>query len=147
MTMSAASARELARHVVTLTEADSAEVLVVADSSALTRFANNRINQNVAEENAQVSIRAVLGQRIGVASTNRLDDDSLRASAQAAVHAASIAPQDPAFPGLPGPAPVSDIARAVAATVGFDAEARAEAVSAIVSGASISRIPARAARV
>ena len=32
--------------------ADEAEAVVSAESSALTRFANNRINQNVAEQNA-----------------------------------------------------------------------------------------------
>ena len=133
MPMSVQEARDLATRVVGLTAADSAEVLVLAESSALTRFANNRINQNVAEDDAQVSIRAVLGKRIGVASTNRLDDASLRAAADAAVRAAKIAPEDPAFPGLPGAAPVPEVNRAVDATRTFDAEARANAVGAIVA--------------
>ena len=133
MLLSVQEARELAKRVVALTAADEAEVLVAAESSALTRFANNRINQNVAEHNAEVSIRAVLGKRIGVASTNRLDDESLRTAAEAAVRAAAISPQDPSFPGLPGPAPVADIHRAAETTRAFDAETRAEAVGAIVA--------------
>jgi len=133
MVMTPEQARELARATVAMTAADAAEVLVGADSSALTRFANNRINQNVAEENAVVSIRAVLGKRIGVASTNRLDAESLQAACDAAVRAAKVAPEDPSFPGLPGPAPVVEAHRAVAATRDFDAEARANAVGAIVA--------------
>ena len=138
MTLSVQEARELAKRVVALTAADAAEVLVAAESSSLTRFANNRITQNVSERNAQVSIRAVSDNRIGVASTNRLDDESLRATADSAVRAAAISPRDPSFPGLPGPVPVADIRRAAEATRAFDAEARAAAVGAIVAQ-SISR--------
>jgi predicted Zn-dependent protease len=126
-------ARELARRAVALTHADEAEALVVAESNALTRFANNRINQNVAEEDALVSVRAVLGKRIGVASTNRLDDESLKACCEAAVQAASVAPEDPHFPGLPDPEPVQPSERAVEATRSFSAQARAEAVGTIVA--------------
>ena len=133
MTMTPQEARDLARATVEMTAADQAEVLVGADSSALTRFANNRINQNVAEENAVVNVRAVLGKRVGVASTNRLDTASLQAVCDAAVRAARVAPEDPSFPGLPGPAPVAAAERSVAATREFDAEARARAVGAIVA--------------
>ncbi len=133
MLMTPREARELARATVAMTAADQAEVLVGADSSALTRFANNRINQNVAEENVIVSVRAVLGKRVGVASTNRLDAASLQATCDAAVRAAGVAPEDPSFPGLPGPAPVADAERALQATREFDAEARAAAVGAIVA--------------
>jgi predicted Zn-dependent protease len=127
-----AEARELARRVVALTPADQAEALVAAESSALTRFANNRITQNVAEEDAIVNVRAVLGKRVGVASTNRLDDASLRGAAEAAVAAAKISPEDPNFPGLPAPVPAETPDRARASTRAFDAEARAKAVGAIV---------------
>ncbi len=126
-------ARELAARAVALTDADEAEALVAAEKSALTRFANNRINQNVAEENVIVSVRAVLGRRVGVASTNRTDEHSLRECCAAARAAASVAPEDPDFPGLPDPTPVAPSARAVDATRGFDAEARAGAVAAIVA--------------
>ena len=45
----------------------------------MTRFANNYIHQNVAETNTQVSVRAVVGKKIGVASTNDLSDEALAA--------------------------------------------------------------------
>jgi len=125
-------ARALARKAVSLTDADEAEVLVAVESSALTRFANNRINQNVAEADALVNVRAVLGTRIGVARTNRLDDESLAACCQAAVAAARIAPEDPDFPGLPEPEPVRVAKRASEAAKQFDEIARAEAVRAII---------------
>ena len=41
-------------------QADETEVLIHGGRSALTRFANNTIHQNVAEEGYVVSIRAAL---------------------------------------------------------------------------------------
>src|SRR3954453_23593065 len=68
--------------------ATEAEVLVVADDSALTRFANSEIHQNVAETSVNVNLRFVQGRRIGVASTGRTDDEGLR---RLAANAAAIA--------------------------------------------------------
>ena len=127
-----AEARALARRVVELTSADQAEALVASETSALTRFANNHIHQNVAEQDTIVNVRAVLGKRVGVASTNRLDDESLRAAAAAAADAARVAPEDPDFPGLPGPALVETPDRTYASTRAFDAESRARAVASII---------------
>ena len=55
--------------------ATQAEALVTAEQSALTRFANSEIHQNVAETNAQLNLRFVIDQRVGVASTGRLDPE------------------------------------------------------------------------
>lgn len=132
MRLSEDQVRALAARAVALTPADEAEAVVMANDSALTRFANNRIHQNVAEENTTVSVRAVLGTRTGVASTNRLDDDALKACCEAAVAAARVAPEDPAFPGLPAPEPIERIERVCASTQAFDAEARANAAAAII---------------
>ncbi|MDZ4169334.1 MAG: TldD/PmbA family protein [Coriobacteriia bacterium] len=129
-------ARALAQAAVGMTAADEAEALVVAESSALTRFANNRINQNVASTDALVSIRAVVGKQIGVASTNRLDDASLKACCEAAVSAARVAPADPSFPGLPEPVTPVAAQRACDSTRQFDAQARAGAVRAIVDASA-----------
>ncbi|MDP2232414.1 MAG: TldD/PmbA family protein [Actinomycetota bacterium] len=138
MTLSADDARALARRTLEMSGADETEVLVFAEDKTLTRFANNHIHQNVAEENVSVSIRAVRGRQIGVASTNRTDEASMRACAASALQAASAAPEDRAFPGLPEPVsePIATPERAYECTRGFDAEARARAVGAIVEQSS-----------
>lgn len=131
--MTPEEARALARRAVEFTQADEAEAVVVDEATALTRFANNHIHQNVAEEDTLVSVRAVLGKEVGVASSNRIDDESLRACCAAAVKAATAAPEDPKFPGLPDPQPVTlRDDRASETTRAFDADARASAVAAIV---------------
>lgn len=132
MTLSAEDARRLARRAVELTAADQAEAVVVSSASALTRFAGNRIHQNVAEENTQVSVRAVIGTRVGVAGTNRTDDESLRRCCEQAVAIARLAPEDPDFPGLPGPQPVDETSRAVDATARYGPAERAAAAAALI---------------
>ncbi|MEO6578465.1 MAG: TldD/PmbA family protein [Candidatus Limnocylindria bacterium] len=64
--------------VLAVSEADATEALYMAEDSALTRFANNQIHQNVREHDASLQVRVIDGDRIGVASTNRLDDAGVR---------------------------------------------------------------------
>src|SRR5271169_3426865 len=61
-----------------LSTADEVEVLFSGGISALTRFANNTIHQNVEDENHIVSVRTAFGGRTARATTNKFDDDGLR---------------------------------------------------------------------
>src|SRR5947208_3017323 len=58
--------------------ADEVECLFYGGRSALTRFANNTIHQNMAEENYGVSVRTAFGGRTARATTNKYDDERLR---------------------------------------------------------------------
>ena len=75
--------------------ADEVEVLLSGGKSALTRFANNTIHQNVAEENCVVSVRTVFGGRTARATTNKLDDESLKRTVQASEKLAKVQHPDP----------------------------------------------------
>jgi len=75
--------------------ADEIEVLFYGGKSALTRFANNTIHQNVAEENYGVSVRTVFSGRTARATTNKLDDDSLKRVVQASESLAKVQQPDP----------------------------------------------------
>src|SRR5436309_15313022 len=74
---------------------DDVEILVAGGNSALTRFANNTITQNVAEENYVVSVRTAFGQRTARATTNKLDDDSLRRAVEASEAIARVQQPNP----------------------------------------------------
>lgn len=124
--------RELLQKVLSYSQADQTEVLFLGVEGALTRFANNFIHQNVAENNAELRVRAVVGKRIGVASTNRLDDESLRRVTEQALEIARLQPENPEFHSLPSPTPLS-LARAYSAqTANFTPEMRARSVGAII---------------
>jgi len=82
--------------------ADEVEALIYSGHSALTRFANNTIHQNVAEENTSISVRTVFGQRTARATTNKVDDESLKRVVEASESLARVQQPDPDL--LPMPA-------------------------------------------
>ncbi|MEY2394161.1 MAG: hypothetical protein QOF94_506 [Acidobacteriaceae bacterium] len=75
--------------------ADEVECLFYGGHSALTRFANNTIHQNVAEENYGVSVRTVFGGRTARATTNKFDDESLKNVVRASESLARVQQPDP----------------------------------------------------
>ena len=75
--------------------ADEVEVLFSGGCFALTRFANNTIHQNVAEENHVVSVRTAFGGRTARATTNKFDDDSLRRVVESSEALAKVQHPDP----------------------------------------------------
>ena len=78
-----------------LSQADEIELLISGGRSALTRFANNTIHQNVAEEEYHISVRSAFGNRTARASTNKHDDDSLRRVVQSSEALAKVQHPDP----------------------------------------------------
>ncbi len=124
--------------------ASQAEALVTAEESALTRFANSEIHQNVAETNAQLNLRFVIGQRVGVASTGRLEPDGLRAVAEAAGRIARNVEENDEFVSLPAPdRPIPDLPAAFAeATADATPELRAEGARAVIGAADESGVVA-----
>jgi len=120
-----------------------AEALVMAEDSALTRFANSEIHQNVAETNSVVNLRVVIGKRIGVASTGRTDPESLRRLARNAAAIAGVVEELDDWGGLPGPTQASPVAAGFsAATAGANPEFRAEAVRAVIVAADAAGVTA-----
>jgi len=113
--------------------AEQTEVVFLAGEEALTRFANSYIHQNVVQSDAQVSVRAVVSRRIGVASTNDLTDESLRHVTEQALAIAQLQVEDPDFHSLPGPAPVQSITALSPQTAHCTPEERARRVG-IVCG-------------
>jgi predicted Zn-dependent protease len=128
----AAEALEAARDA----GADQAEALVVALDGALTRFAGNRVHQNVASADVEIQVRAVTGSQTGVASTNATDAAGVAACVASALDAARRSPADPGFRGLPAPRPVASADRVRASTLAFDAARRAGAVAAMIAASA-----------
>jgi PmbA protein len=120
--------RQITAKVLSLSQADQTEVLVFSDDSQLTRFANSYIHQNVAERDVQVRVRAVVGKRIGVASTNDLSGRSLEKVVETALEVARLQPENPDFISLPEPALIPEVKAFSEATASFTPEARARAV-------------------
>ena len=116
--------------------ASQAEAVVVDGASALTRFANNELHQNVAEDDVTINLRFVDGQRIGVASANKVDDEALQRLAASAGASARLQPEQEWFRSLPEPGPVLLAEGAwAAATAEADPTVRADAAAAVIAAA------------
>ncbi|HWR50968.1 MAG TPA: TldD/PmbA family protein [Bryobacteraceae bacterium] len=109
--------------------AEDVEVTFGATVSSLTRFANNEIHQNVAERRGLVSIRPVLDSRTARASTNRLDERSIQATAAEAVAITRAQEPDPELLPVFGAAEYRDVDRFCTSTALATPEDRAAVVA------------------
>jgi predicted Zn-dependent protease len=123
--------RQLADGILARSTADQTEIVVLAGDSALTRFANSTIHQNVSETDAEVRIRAVVGSRMGVATTNSIDGESLAGTLDKAVAIARLQPENPGFKSLPSPVPLPDVDAFSQATATCTPEQRAKGAGAV----------------
>ena len=94
----------------------------------LTRFANNSIHQHVAEHGLTVSLRVVVDGRTARVTTNRIEEDALRAALESAASLASSRPKDHGLLPLPGNQTYRPVRRFIQATAALSADSRARAV-------------------
>jgi len=122
-----------------------AEALVVSGESALTRFANSEIHQNVASSEAFVNLRVANGRRVGVASSGRTDAEGLRALVERAAAIAANVEELEDWAGLPEPDAIAPDAVDEAwsdGTGGATPELRAEGARAIIAAADAEGVTA-----
>ena len=116
--------------------ADEVEAIIAGGRSALTRFANNTIHQNVAEEGYVISIRVAMDHKTARATTNRIDDESLQRAVRSAEQIARVQEPDPDLLQLPTPDEAKEtqpVQRHFGATAAIKPEDRAAAVEQIVA--------------
>ncbi|HET9532940.1 MAG TPA: TldD/PmbA family protein [Blastocatellia bacterium] len=84
-------------------KADEMSVSINGGESAGSRFTNNTMSANLSRSDDNLNLSVRIGKREGSASTNKLDDKSLKAAVEAAEFGASIAPPNPEQMPLVGP--------------------------------------------
>jgi len=115
--------------------ADQGWALYLGGAKSLTRFANNTIHQNVAEESGEVILAALIGKRMGVATTSILTPAALRRCARQAAAMARLTPENPDFTSLPGPKPLPSLTTWFEATAACTPIQRAEAIRGFIDRA------------
>jgi len=126
-----ATADEVLRRV-----GDRAGALVTVGTgrSALTRFANSRIHQNVEADEQQVRLQVLLADgRRAQATTTRIDPEGLERLVEGCLAAAALRPADPEHPGLAEPAALAEVDHWDDATATAAPAARAEVVAGFVA--------------
>jgi PmbA protein len=104
------------------------EVHIDESIQALTRFANNTIHQHVAGQDLVVSIRTAVEGRTARVTTNRVDEDALRAAIDDCLSLASHQPKDSKLLPMPGKQKYRTVRCFHAATAALTAEQRARTV-------------------
>ena len=127
--LSPAELRRIAERIFKLSDADETEVTIDVTSDALTRFANNTIHQNVAEQMLSISVRTVFDGRTARATTNRTDDDSLARVVAASSSIARSQPKNPHLLPMPGKQKIERVSRYFESTAGFTPQDRAKSVA------------------
>jgi PmbA protein len=144
------NAKQIFSRLQKFSTADEVEALIYGGHSALTRFANNTIHQNVAEENVVISVRTAFGGRTARATTNKVDDESLKRVVESSENLAKVQHPDtdllpmPAGSRLDGASPVATQTRIrhFDQTAAITPADRAEAVGEIVDVAKSHQLTA-----
>lgn len=126
-------ALEILEGVLDASPADQTEAVLVENATALTRYANSAIHQNVASADATLVVRAVVGQRVGVAQTNRLDPASVHAAGERALRLAKAQEPNPDFVSLPEGGPPTKAENYASRTADATPEERAEIVRDVIA--------------
>ena len=124
--------RQQAEHILSQTltfkQSDHLELSLHGGIEANTRFANNTITQNTVQKNVTLHVSAAFGQKIGHASTNRLDPDSLREVVNRAEQIASHSEPDTEYLPPAAPSEYIEIPAYDEVTAKTSPQVRAEAV-------------------
>ena len=99
----------LLRKIVQESTAEQTEAILLTEDSSLTRFAGSAIHQHVAERNQMAILRAVLGKKIAVVTTNIFQPSSLRRSLRKAISLAKVQQPNDEFISLPGPKYIPEV--------------------------------------
>lgn len=137
--LSDAELRRIAENIFKLSDADETEVQINVVTDALTRFANNTIHQNVAEQVLSVSVRTVLDGCTARATTNKTDVESLRRVVAASKSLARSQPRLPGLLPMPGPQKYEKVSRYFEDTAYATPADRAKAVARVARMAEKSK--------
>lgn len=89
--------------------ADQTELVFLGEKFDFTQLAENVISQNISRSDHTVMARTVLGKKIGVAVTNRIDEESITEVIKNATEIASYQTEDPDFVSLPSSPPAPQV--------------------------------------
>lgn len=121
-------AKELAQRVLAMAKADQTRVNISSGWNGNTRFSNGEINTAGGVTDTTVMVTSTIGKRRASATTNMLDDPSLRRTVDLAERLAKLSPEDPEIMPELGPQQYLNVNGYFDATAGLTPESRATAV-------------------
>ena len=128
-------AKALAARVLAMSTAEQTRVTITSRWSGNTRFADASISTSGALVNVSVTVTTTIGRRRASATTNVLDETSLRRTIDLALTLTKLSPEDPELMPELGPQNYETVGAFINRTADLDPEARAAAVKQAVDAA------------
>jgi predicted Zn-dependent protease len=126
-------ARALANRALGHATAEQTRVTIDSDSSGNTRFAASEITTAGGVTDTTVNITSTIGRRRASASTNVLDDASLKRTVELSERLARLAPEDPELMPELGAQQYASVSAFVERTADLSPEARAHAAQTVIN--------------
>lgn len=114
-------------------QADQTELVLLGENFSFTQLAENVIRQNISRSDHTIMARTVVGKKIGVAVTNRIDDDSIKEVVRTAAEIAGYRKGDPDFVSLPSSPPAPEVKGFYQTTSDYSPLDRAKAIQTVVN--------------
>ncbi len=134
--LSAEQAKSLGDRILGMAKADATRVAIDSGWSGNTRFAGGEITTSGESNDATITVVSTIGKRRASASTNVLEDASLRRTVDLAERLAKLSPEDPEImPDLKAQS-YSPVRGFIDATANLSGEARATAAKRVIERAS-----------
>src|SRR5215213_8904562 len=128
-------AEAITRRALSFSTADDARVNLQSATQGNTRFAQNQISTGGDAYDATLSVTSAFGKKVASATTNRFDDEALRAVVQTSERLARLVPEDPEYLGELGPQQYVESRAFFQSTADLTPEQRAAAVRTITDPA------------
>ncbi|GLC28577.1 TldD/PmbA family protein [Roseisolibacter agri] len=130
-----ADMQALTKRVLSFAKADQTRVVVRSTATGQSRFAGGEITTSGSATDLTVTVVSTIGKRRASASTNVTDDASLQRTVDLSERLAKLSPEDPELMPELGPQTYAAVNAYDTRTAALDAEARAEAVSRLITTA------------
>lgn len=132
MLLTETEARAICEKLLSYVKADDAVVNVSSENYGHLRFAANAFTTAGARENTSVSVTAWIGGKRGSASTNEIDDESLKATVALAEQLAQISPVDREYMPTLGKQTYKPVDGYAEATSNISVNARARTINDVI---------------
>jgi len=129
-------AKALADRILAMGKADETRVNISSDWTGNTRFAGGEITTSGETNDATITVTSTVGKRRASATTNVVDDASLRRTVDLAERLAKLAPEDPEVMPELGPQTYSPVTGYIDRTADLGPEARAAATKRVIDQAT-----------
>ena len=140
MLLTEKDARTICEKLMSYVKADDAIVTVNSENYGHLRFAANAFTTSGARENVSVGVTAWIGGKRGSASTNEIDDESLKATVALAEQLARISPVDREYLPTIGQQTYKPVAGYAEATSNISLTSRAKTINDAIASCEKSKV-------